>query len=147
METLLRSLVFMALLYVAYHQTDKTSFQNPWSPGIEEALSGAVFSRLYMDGPRPFFIQRSHPDAKIFYDLNPRFETEVDLQKLCEIQTCFAPEVWVFSDRLKSQGTLEKLEERFGTITHRRKSFFIAKDPKFSCRNSVPHCEALRMHK
>lgn len=148
MGLLLRSLGLLALFLVAFHQIDKASFIDAWSDGLEESLRQENFSRLYMDGPRPFFVQRSHPNAKIFYDLNPRFKSASDLQRICEIKACFNPELWVFGDWLKTPEMLKLLADSFDTLLYQGKSFFVARNPKMACDESMPHaCKSVLMHK
>jgi hypothetical protein len=144
---LLRSLGLILLFVVVFHQIDKASFLDAWSKGVEESLLYENFERLYMDGPRPFFVQRSHPKAQIFYDLNPRFKSASDLPRICEIKVCFDPELWVFSDSHKSSETLDALAGEFETILYRKKSFFVAKNPKVACDHSMARCELLLMNK
>lgn len=147
MGTLVRSLALVILFLVAFHQIDKSSFIDRWTPGLEEALLHENFSRLYMDGPRPFFIQKSHPNAKVFYDLNPRFRSADDLSNICKIKACLDPEVWVFGDHLKSRQMLELLANQFETIVDQRKSFVVAKQPKLACDPRPPTCDDLLMYK
>jgi hypothetical protein len=143
----LRSLGLVVLFSITFHQLNKGSFVDVWSSGVEDALLKENFSRLYMDGPRPFFVQRSHPTAKIFYDLNARFRSKDDKSQICLIKACFNPELWVISNYQKSPETLDLLANEFGNILHREPSFFVAKNPQTACESGIPRCESLLMKK
>ena len=147
MQVILRSVALLTLAWVAFHQINKASFVDVWSSGVEDALLKENFSRLYMDGPRPFFIQRSHPTQKIFYDLNARFRSKEDKLQICLIKACFNPDVWVISNHQKSSETMSFLANEFGTILHQGATFFVAKNPQTNCETYVPQCESLMMTK
>ena len=139
--------MLLLLFLVAFHQINRASFIDPWTTGLEETLSNEKFSRLYMDGPRPFFVQRSHPTAKIFYDLNPRFRSSGDKSQICVIKACFDPELWVIGNYLKPPETLAFFANEFETVLHHEQSFFVAKNPKTDCGGEAPRCESLLMIK
>jgi len=60
-------------------------------PELEEFFRPKKPSRIYLDGARPYFIQRSSPDSVIFYDLNSRIQKNSSIEALCPIERCFQP--------------------------------------------------------
>lgn len=148
MKFLLNSLCLALIYFSSYKAINKESFSN-WDSSAEEALSVIDLKkdRIYIDGPRPFFIQRSLPESKIFYDLNTRFQTATNIDNICLIEICFKPDLWVFGDFEKDTSMMNLLKSQFSEIVFNNKKYFISRFPVRNCQLTHPVCDRLRMSK
>lgn len=136
------------VLYASSVHLGASFFDNHDAPGLASFLYDIKPSRIYLDGARPLYVQRSLPRSKLFYDLNSRFiGGDQVIEELCQVSYCFKPEVWAFTKRGKRESTFSELKSSFQEILYQREDSFVARHLILQCPNRQIDCKLLRMER
>ena len=124
------------------------TFENWDHPELERIFVATRPARIYLDGVRPYFIQRAAPNSIIFYDLNTRIPSANNLQKLCPIMRCFEPDYFVISGHQKINNSLNNFIPYFDGLVYSSEHVLVATHFNGSCPSkSEFNCMALTMKK
>lgn len=145
----LLALIFGVFAFYSFANTNFPEAYENWdNPEIESFFSSISNKKVYLDGVRAYFVQRSSPTLHIFYDLNTRLRLPENIVGLCEIRICFKPDYWVISKFEKSDDVFNNLKPYFGAIKLENGNTFIANELKISCPDSAAYnCRELKMNK
>jgi hypothetical protein len=117
------------VLYFIYHNNSSALLANWDQPRLEAFIAkNRLSGKIYIDGPRPFFIQRAAATpSSFFYDLNPRAMNKNDVGLYSSIKQCVKPDYWILSRHLRSQADFESIKSNFREIIYDDGVSFVAR--------------------